>query len=525
MATSRKAGRHILLAVLIAMAVHSTLLGQGPDPVVSTRPNVLMIAIDDLRPMLGCYGDPIVKTPHIDELASGGMLFERAYCQYAKCGPSRLSLMTGLRPESVGVTSHKDADMLAFREANDELHSIPRWFKANGYHTRGFGKVYHDGWDDPRDWSAPAQPGREKEMLEIADESALDGVPFEKRSDVPTLIAERLECPAIQAPEVPDDALFAGRMTNQVIELLEKRNAEGIADPFFYAVGFRRPHLPFVAPKKWFDLYEPDASWLLPAEDRRPPKGAPLMAWFNSDGYLGSARNQGLTMPVRPKSTQEGMDWAGYELRSYVGIPNHGTISDADQLKVLHAYRACISYVDSQVGRLLEALRVLSLEKNTIVLLWSDHGWHLGEQAAWSKMTNYEIATRVPLIIKAPGEEFAKGKTESLAELVDLYPTLCELAGLDLPEHLEGDSLVPVLQDSSALVKGIARSEFPRFRNRFFGHAYRDERYRLVEWIDTKTGEIVERELYDHDVDPLETMNVANRPESLEIIESFSARK
>ena len=525
MATSRKAGRRVLGTALMAVAVHCTLFGQGPDPVESPRPNVLMIAIDDLRPMLGCYGDPIARTPHIDALASGGMLFERAYCQYAKCGPSRLSLLTGLRPESVGVTTHRDAKMLAFRKANEELHSIPRWFKANGYHTRGFGKVYHDGWDDPRDWSEPAQPGREGEMREIADVSALDGVPFEARSEVPTLIAERLDCPAIQAPEVPDDALFAGRMTNQVIELLKKRNAEGGAAPFFLAVGFRRPHLPFVAPRKWFDHYEPEMSWLLPAEERRPPEGAPLMAWFNSDGYLGTSRNQGLTMPVRPKSIREGRDWAGYELRSYVGVPNQGTISDADQLKVLHAYRACISYVDSQIGRLLEALRLLRLEDNTIVLLWSDHGWHLGEQGTWSKMTNYEIATRVPLIIKAPGEAFVKGKTESLAELVDLYPTLCELAGLDLPEHLEGDSLVPVLQDSSTSVKRMARSEFPRFRNRFFGHAYRDERYRLVEWTDTKSGEIVERELYDHDADPLETMNLVDRPESLKIIESFRAGK
>ncbi len=523
MATSRGGRRGIALAILALATCHSTLLGQGANPVESARPNVLMIAIDDLRPMLGCYGETTVKTPHIDALAGRGMLFERAYCQYSKCGPSRLSLLTGLRPDSVGVFTHKDADMRAFREAHEDLHSIPRWFKAHGYHTRGFGKVYHDGWDDPRDWSEPAEPGREKEMLEIVDEKAIADVPFEQRAGVPTLVAERLECPAIQAPDVPDEALFAGRMTNRVIELLGERARQDA--PFFFAVGYRRPHLPFVAPKRWFDSYEPDPSWLMPPDERRPPKGAPLMAWFNSDGYLGTARNQGLTMPVRPKSVEEGMAWAGYELRSYVGLPNHGPISDADQLRVQHAYRACVSYVDAQVGRLLATLRASGLEENTVVLLWSDHGWHLGEQGAWSKMTNYEIATRVPLIIAAPGEAYEAGKTESLAELVDLYPTLCELTGLPLPDHLEGDSLVPVLRDSSATVKELARSQYPRFRGRYDGRAFRDERHRLVEWIDTQSGEIVERELYDHEVDPVETVNLADRPESAEILRRFQSRK
>ncbi|MCB1064551.1 MAG: sulfatase-like hydrolase/transferase, partial [Verrucomicrobiae bacterium] len=346
-----------------------------------------MIAIDDLRPMLGCYGENTVISPNIDALAERGMLFERAYCQYAKCGPSRLSILTGLRPDSVGVFSHRDEDMLAFRKANLDLFSLPRWFKEHGFHTRGFGKVYHDGWDDARDWSVPSEPGREGEMMEIVDETAIQGMPFEKRGEVGTIIAERLKCPAIQAPEVPDETLFAGRMTSRVVDLIRERKSE--AEPFFFAVGYRRPHLPFVAPKAWFDRYEPTPDWLPPAEIRRPPTDSPLMAWFNSDGYLGTARNQGLSMPVRPKSIEEGMDWAGYELRSYQGIPNHGPISDVDQLAVQHAYRACISYVDSQIGRLMTELSESGLEENTIVVLWSDHGWHLGEQGAWSKMTNY----------------------------------------------------------------------------------------------------------------------------------------
>ncbi|MCB1231158.1 MAG: sulfatase [Verrucomicrobiae bacterium] len=523
MATSRRRKTAILLAISTFAISHSTLLGQGPDPVESPPPNVLMIAIDDLRPMLGCYGDPIVKTPNIDALAARGMLFERAYCQFSKCGPSRLSILNGLRPDSVGVFSHRDADMLAFREKNPDLPSLPRWFKQHGYHTRSFGKVYHDGWDDPRDWSDPAEPGREKEMLEIVDEKAIEGVPFEDRAKVPTVIAERLECPVMQSPDVPDETLFAGRMTNRVIGLLKERKGEGA--PFFYAVGYRRPHLPFVAPRKWYDLYEPDPSWLPPAEWRRPPVDAPLMAWFNSDGYVGSARNQGLKMPQLPKNEEIGMAWAGYEMRSYVGIPNRGTISDETQIAVRRAYRACISYVDGQIGRLLAELESAGLARNTIVLLWSDHGWHLGEQGAWSKMTNYEIATRVPLIIAAPGEAYVAGKTKSLAELVDLYPTLCDLASLPHPEHLEGSSLAPVLKDANASVKSVAGSQYPRFRDRYDGRAWTDGRYRWVDWTDTKSGELAARELYDHETDPGETLNLANRPESAEILKSLEAKK
>ncbi|MCB1079745.1 MAG: sulfatase-like hydrolase/transferase, partial [Verrucomicrobiae bacterium] len=189
-----------------------TLLGQRSDPVSSQsptiRPNVLMIAVDDLRPMLGCYGDKTIATPHIDALAERGMRFDRAYCQFAKCGPSRLSILMGRRPDSIGVFSHRDEDMRAFRDAHADWFSLPRWFKAQGYHTRSFGKVHHDGWDDPRDWSVPSEPGREGEMMEIVDETAVTKLPFEERAGVPTVIADRLKCPAIQSPDVPDETLF-----------------------------------------------------------------------------------------------------------------------------------------------------------------------------------------------------------------------------------------------------------------------------------------------------------------------------
>jgi arylsulfatase A-like enzyme len=476
-----------------------------------------MIAIDDLRPMLGCYGDPIAKTPNIDRLAERGMLFERAYCQFAKCGPSRLSLLTGLRPDAVGVFSHNEKDMLAFRKRRPDAVAIPRWFKDHGWRAQGFGKVYHDGWDNPDDWSATAFPGRNGEMLETVDKAAIAKVPFEKRNEIPTIISPRHDCPAIQAAEVPDDTLFEGRMTNRVIETLAGlKKAE---TPWFLAVGYRRPHLPFVAPKKYFDLYEPDPTWL--PGNRQPPTGSPILAWFNSDGYAGFGKKAdlGSLFPNPPKTRDDAFAWAGFELRSYVGVPYHGGISDDLQLRLRQAYLACISYVDAQIGRLLK-----SVGDDTIIVLWSDHGWHLGEQGTWGKMTNFEQATRVPLIIAAPGDEFSRGKTMALAELVDLYPTLCELAGIGKPKHLEGESLVPILKDPEAELDGTAFSQFPRFGEKVHGRAIRTHRWRYVWWKEMATGEIVERELYDHETDSAETVNVASRPKNAEIVAELERR-
>tara|TARA_R110000850_G_scaffold25755_3_gene73968 strand:- start:825 stop:2315 length:1491 start_codon:yes stop_codon:yes gene_type:complete len=475
----------IYLASLVA------LLAFGPVMGSEDRPNILMIAVDDLRPMLGCYGDSRMRTPHIDQLAGEGMLFERAYCNYAKCGPSRLSLMTGLRPDTVGVYSHGDREVAAFREANPAAIPMSRWFRESGYHVRSFGKIDHDGWAVPEDWSEPPFAGREGEMLEIVDGSA----PNEG-----TIIADRADCPVMQAPDVADDDLFAGRMTNEVIRQLSEQ--EG-AQPFFYAVGFRRPHLPFVAPKRYYDLYEPDESWLAPNQE--PPEGAPTLAWFNSDGYGGMMKKVGDPMPD-PLTREDAIALNGFEMRSYVGAPVRGEISKQKQMELRHAYSACISYVDAQIGRLLQELSDQGLRENTIVLLWSDHGWHLGEMSAWGKMTNYEVATRVPLIVSAPGMK--GGRTLSLAELVDLYPTLCELAEVDPPKHLEGNSLVPVLRDSSIAVKDAIRHEYSRYNGDFMGRAIRTERFRYVEWTNRK-GAVVEEELYDLESDSTERVNLS----------------
>ncbi len=481
----------VLLGLQLAVGFHFA-LGKHPD--------IVMIAIDDLRPMLGCYGDQRIKSPNIDSLAKSGIVFERAYCQYAKCGTSRLSLMLGLRPDSIGVFSNKATEAEKFRANHPDVDSIARWFKKSGYYTRSFGKIYHDGWDHQNDWSTDSQPGRDGEMLEVTDTQDVSR---------PTVIAERLDCPVLQAPDVKDDHLFAGRMATKVIDTLNHFKNQS---PLFLAIGFRRPHLPFVAPKSYFDQYLVDDSWL--ATNQRPATDAPLMAWFNSDGYAGSARKAGLIMPLRP-DFDEARDWNGYEMRSYRGVPNKGPIPRATQLELVHAYAACISYVDAQIGRVLEHMKKSPRFKNAVILLWSDHGWHLGEHSAWGKMTNFEIATRVPLIISAP--QLTPGRTDHLSELVDLYPTLCDLAQVPKPEHLEGDSLLPALhQDNGSenrQTKSVALSQYTRFRDRYMGRAIRTRNYRYVAWFDQRENRIVARELYDHRVDSDENTNLAAQKE------------
>lgn len=482
---------------------------KAPRPV-----NVLMIAVDDLRPMLGCYGDTLVQTPNIDRLAQRATVFDRAYCQIAKCGPSRLSLLSGLRPDTTSVYDHRKADLAQYRERYSNHVSLPRCFTNAGYFTRSFGKIAHDGWDAAADWSNPSMPGREGEMLAVADLDAISKVPFEDRAQISTVIRARDNCPAIQSPEVPDDALFSGQMTKAAISTLHETKDR----PFFLAVGYRRPHLPFVAPRRYFDLYKPQKSWL-PA-DRTPPRDAPIMAYFNSDAYVGFARRVGLEMPNPPQTRAQATEWAGFELRSYQGVPYHGTIEDELQLRLRQAYMACVSYVDAQIGRLLDELKRLQLDESTVIVLLSDHGWHLGEHASWGKMTNYELDTRVPLLISGPGIQ--PGRTPAIVELVDLYPTLCELTGLNPTPGLDGRSLSAALTGARELPPKPAFSQFTRFR-KYMGRAIRTDRYRYVQWARLSDNGIVARELYDHQVDANEMVNVAGHQESAGTVRKLEA--
>lgn len=493
-----------LCVTLISSLSGSRLAIASPQ---TDRPDILMIVVDDLRPMLGCYGDARIRTPNIDRLAKRGVLFERAYCQYAKCGTSRLSLMTGLRPDSIGVFSNRDKDVVAFRKRRPDAASMSRWLKIHGYHAQSFGKIDHDGWHVDGEWSVPASPGRPGEMLEVVN-----------REDVskPTIIAERFACPVMQSPDVADDHLFAGRITQRVIDVMRNRDSK---QPTFLAVGYRRPHLPFVAPKRFFDLYRPDESWL--AKNPNPADGSPVMAWFNSDGYVGAAKRVNFKMP-NPPTRKQAVEWNGYEMRSYLGVPYHGPIDMSLQLKLLQAYAACVSYVDAQIGKLLDELDATGKLDSTLIVFCTDHGWHLGEQSAWGKMTNFEIATRVPLIIAGPGIDAARIK--SIAELVDVYPTVCELSGVASPDHLEGESLASALRDSDASDGGFALSQYARFGEKYTGRALRTDRYRFVVWTAKEDGKVVHRELYDHETDSNESVNLADKAQYKELVSVLEAR-
>ncbi len=449
--------------------------------------NVLFIAVDDLRPALGCLGDPAAKTPNIDKLAGGGTAFLRAYCQQAVCSPSRSSLLTGCRPDTTKVY-----DLVThFRTAIPNVVTLPQHFKENGYHVRGGGKIYHGGYDDMPSWSEPWQPapGRGfgpdgQKLLAAAKEEAK-----KKNEDL-----TRVRGLPYEAPEVEDEYLNDGATAKRAIELLRTNREKG--QPFFLAVGFLKPHLPFVAPKKYWDMQ--DVSKLPPAGPAERPKDAPQYA---------------------PQ--------LGGELRAYIDMPKSGPIPDAHAKKLVHGYYAAVSYMDAQVGRVLDELKALGLDKNTVVVLWGDHGWHLGDHGIWCKHTNYEKATRAALVMRSPNQKAAGKTTKALVEYVDIYPTLAELCGLAKPAHLEGHGFAKLLDDPNAPWKTAAFSQYPRGSKEtgpLMGYAMKTARYRYVEWRTRKDGEVKATELYDHDVDPDENESVAKKPENAKLVEELAAQ-
>jgi len=424
---------------------------------VKTPPNVLLICVDDLKPVLGCYGDTLAQTPHMDRLAERGMRFERAYCNQAVCAPSRNSLMTGARPTTIGVYSLG----MFFRKAAPEAVTMSQHFMRHGWHTEAVGKIFHTGHgnqDDAASWSVPYEP-------------------VSGRNYVGT---KRARGPAWENADVPDNAYRDGCIAEEGIRRL-KAAAKKPDQPFFLAVGFVKPHLPFCAPKKYWDLYDP-ASFSL-ASRQAPPVNAPEVA------------GKGVG-----------------EISSYDDIPDHLPFEKGLQRKLIHGYYAAVSYVDAQIGHLLDALDQLQLADNTVIVLWGDHGFHLGDLSYWTKHTNYEQANRIPIIIVAPGVTTAGTKTLQLAETVDIYPTLADLAGIgfpQVPQHIDGVSLVPVLGDPSARVRDHVYHAYPR--GDIIGRAIRTDRYRMVEWkIPGQADQTAVYELYDYKEDLLESINLAD---------------
>lgn len=454
-------------------------------------PNVLFIVADDLNCAIGPYGDKVAVTPNLDRLAERGLVFERAYCQQAVCNPSRSSFLTGLRPDTVGVDDLRKS----FRETapgGSTLITLPQHFKNHGYFCQNIGKLFHNMGEtqDRRSWSID-------EVLfkgTHADDTVFANTPWGGDSKRP------YKAEVTEAHDVPDTAYRDGQIANLAAAML--RDHAGSQQPFFLAVGFWRPHLPFVAPKKYWDLYRSEK---IPLPDpSSPPVDVPDIAMHESREIKG----YGLTPKDRPFTEEE--------IRHY-----------------RHGYYASISFMDAQIGEILDALDESGQADDTIIVFTSDHGFHIGEQSLWGKTSNFELDARVPLIIASPEHKGSHGKTtESLAELVDLYPTLAELAEIDddLPDTLEGASQASVVGDPMATVKEVAFTQHqqPFYGSRKnwkgWGYSVRTARWRFTEWRSIADGSVLARELYDHEKDGRETRNLADSPVHTSVVEQLALR-
>ncbi len=450
------------------------------------KPNVLFIGVDDLRPALGCYGDKLAITPHLDALARRGTVFTNAYCQVASCHPSRTSILTGLRVKTTGVRGNRDG---SFRKRLSEHVPLPQHFKNNGWFTRAFGKVYHV--QDPQSWSTrkflpKAEFGYpiygKPVTLELqktirATHKPQDWWGYQKgRND------KWAKASSWEDPDVSDEVLFDGQVATAVIESLRKNKSR----PFFLAPGFFRPHLPFVAPRKYFEKH-PKSSFQLPA-NRSLPKNVPSFAHYNSA-----------------------------ESRSYTDISRSGNIPEAKQLELLRGYYASVSYVDTQIGRVLKELDTLGIADRTIVVVWSDHGYHFGEHGTWNKYTNFEEATRSTLIVSAPGQAQTGSHSKGVVEMLDIYPTLCELAGLNIPSSLEGQSFAKLLDQPCLPGKSAAFSQASP--GKALGRTLRTYNYRYTRW--TKGEETLAEELYHHQTDPGENENLVPKAEHQKLLQQL----
>jgi iduronate 2-sulfatase len=462
----------LLLSILCSLA---TLSSAAPPP------NILFIVADDLNSAIGPYGDKAARTPQLDRLAARGLVFERAYCQQAVCNPSRSSFLTGLRPDTVGVDDLRKS----FRDTSPSgktLITLPQHFKNQGWFCQNIGKLFHNMGDtqDRQSWSID-------EVLHTgthADDTLFTNTPTPSGTEKPTYKA-----PITEASDVPDTAYRDGQIARLAAAVVRDRADQ--KQPFFLAVGFWRPHLPFVAPKKYWDLYDP-------------------------------AQIPAANPPDRPQDAPDIALHASSEIRGYGLTPKDRAINAAEQRHYRHGYYASISFMDAQIGLILDALDESGQADNTIIVFFSDHGFHIGEHTLWGKTTNFELDARVPFIIADPRQKASHGqRTRALAELVDLYPTLAQLTDTasTLPKNLEGHNLAPVLADPSATVKEAAFTQHqqpfygPRNQWKAIGRSIRTDSWRCTEWRDIRSGAIMAHELYDHQIDPLETQNRATHPE------------
>lgn len=511
-----KLNRRDFIKISAAAGITTLLPGcrSGSLPSSKQRPNVLFVIVDDLRPELGCYGNPEIKTPNFDRLAGEGVTFAQTHCQAAACAPSRASVMLGMRPDSTRVWSLGEK----FREINPDYITMPQHFHKHGYHTVSMGKIFHNHMPDktsfvepdlkPAEYMTPELIDRDPESFYYDEElnEELAQVRERRLANNPNAYADgwaygrSWEC-----SEAPDKAFYDGAQTDLAIEKLKELKEKD--QPFYFALGYFRPHLPFVSPKKYWDLY--DRNELSLADNPYLPKDSPIMA-MNSAYELKAC----------------------YDLE-WVKHPSVEQIPEETARLLKHGYYASVSYVDACLGRLMDGLKEQGLDKNTIVVVWGDHGWKLGEHGSWCKQTNYSVDTRVPLIIRTPEMQTKGQSCNQLTELVDLFPTLCDLAGIDIPEYMEGSSLKPLLKDPNLKVKNAAFSQYVRRPKnspdgkRYMGYSMKTERHHYVEWYHwdnaTKTaGELAAVELYDSLLDPGENINVAAVPENTEVVQQLA---
>jgi len=476
---------------LLGLLLHSVTSLTAP-----ARPNVLLLCVDDLKPTLGCYGDPLAKTPNLDRLAARGTRFDLAFCNQSVCAPSRNNLLLGSRSTSIGIYGLGRH----FRDALPDAVTMTQHFMANGWRAEAIGKVLHTGHgnhDDPHSWSVPTVVEKVVEYLD-AKNSAGGQLTREEAYFTNQELGNIRDLPrgaAWELSNVPDNAYADGRIADKGIRRLQAAK-ERKNTPFFLALGFVKPHLPLTAPKKYWEMHNPESFTLAPFQ--LDPDGAPA--------YAGKQ---------------------GGEIVNYAPLTVDNLREETIQRTLIHAYYACVSFSDAQIGRVLDELDRLQLSDNTIIVLWGDHGWHLGDHGYWTKHTTYEQANRIPLVIVAPGVAHPGTSTRQLAETVDIFPTLAELAGLPAPQGpqpIDGLSLVPVLRDPAKRIRDHAFHCYPRGQR--MGRAIRTERYRLVEWKAIGApASTAEFELYDYEIDPLERKNLAgDQPSVLAGLRAILAR-
>jgi len=466
----------IIIPVTFALLVFGC--GNPVNEPNNPPPNILLICVDDLRPELACYGNPNIQTPNMDRLASSGYLFNRHYVQAAICGPSRSSLLTG-------KVSQQWDPWKDLREAGEEPASpvaLPHLFRKNGYLTIGIGKITHEpgGVMDKAQTTAQIPFSWDTSYTAVGKwETPWRSFFAYSNGDAHnTAMRIGMETPRIpyEAGEVDDEGYPDGLNAMEAIKQLKLLKEQNV--PFFMALGFYKPHLPFNAPKKYWNLYDRDE--IPRAENNFIPENADPRYCINRS----------------PEVTTH-----------YPWPDGPGNVTPESAKTLKHGYYACVTYVDALIGKVLDELERLDLARNTIVVLWSDHGWHLGEHTMFGKMSNFEIATRSPLIIRVPGMTTEGRKLNHLTESIDIYPTLAELCGLVYPENLEGHSLAGILENPGNKGQSFARSFY--YRNNALGKSIRTERYRIVRWA-TEKDSVVAMELYDHQLDPNENKNIAS---------------